>query len=60
VAAVLGEARLRGARSVTLVSVQGSQPFWERHGFATAHGGGRDDGGALSSYGADANLLIRS
>jgi GNAT superfamily N-acetyltransferase len=47
-----------GGLPITLVSVNGTVPFWERHGFVVRSASALES--KLSSYGADARFLIRS
>jgi hypothetical protein len=55
-ALVLREACVQGAPSVTLIAVQGSRLFWERHGF-TSTVQPTTGGAQLLSYGEDATHM---
>ena len=50
VATILRQARQQSSKSISLISVQGSQAFWELHGF---HRTGQR-GAVLTSYGSGA------
>lgn len=55
--ALIKHAIARGFPTMTLIAVNGSQGFWERHGFAT-----KDDrrlAGKLRSYAEDAVLMVK-
>jgi GNAT superfamily N-acetyltransferase len=47
-----------GFPTMTLVAVNGSQSYWERHGFAVPHAPELWDG--LVSYGPDATLMVKA
>lgn len=51
------DARAAGWPALTLVAVNGTAPFWERHGFVTAEPPGMED--KLAGYGADARYMVR-
>lgn len=59
VAAALAAGRSLGLANVALVAIQGSAPYWQRHGFA---GIAAPEGlvAKLASYGADAQLMRRA
>lgn len=50
-------AALAGKRPISLVSVNGTVPFWQRHGFAVHSTADLDS--KLGSYGADARFMLR-
>lgn len=54
---LVAEAGRAGLPSLSLVAVNGSAPFWRRHGFATVDN--RALAEALASYGADAAFMVR-
>ncbi|HQZ12307.1 MAG TPA: GNAT family N-acetyltransferase [Devosia sp.] len=57
VEALIKHATAQGFASMTLIAVNGSQSFWERHGFAVAD---RPELGAkLESYEPSAKLMVR-
>lgn len=57
VEALVKHAEVGGFATMSLVAVNGSQGFWERHGFAVAEVPGLAD--KLQSYAADARLMVR-
>jgi ribosomal protein S18 acetylase RimI-like enzyme len=58
VRALVKHAGAGGFASVTLVAVNGSQSYWERHGFAMQHA--PEPGDKLESYGPDARLMVKA
>ncbi|MBB3236337.1 GNAT superfamily N-acetyltransferase [Phyllobacterium endophyticum] len=54
---VTDHARELGYRTMSLVAVNGSAPFWERHGFATADRPELVE--KLKSYSEDARFMVR-
>lgn len=52
---LIGHARQRGLSSVALVAVNGSEAFWQKHGFQPAHN--EDIAAKVRSYGADARSM---
>ena len=57
VEALSKHAAAHGLPTMTLVAVNASQSFWQRHGFAVADPGDLDE--KLQSYEPDARLMIR-
>jgi predicted N-acetyltransferase YhbS len=57
VRALVKHAEAAGLASMTLVAVNGSQTYWERHGFAVQHAPELWD--KLRSYGPDARLMVK-
>jgi len=53
------QAQARGLRQSALVSVQGSQGFWERHGYAAQPLHDAAQRQRLAGYGADALYMVR-
>ncbi|ART49794.1 GNAT family N-acetyltransferase [Acidovorax carolinensis] len=53
------EAAVQGLRHTALVSVQGSQTYWERHGYAPRPLGDAPQRERLASYGAGAVYMAR-
>ena len=53
------QAQTRGLRQSALVSVQGSQGFWERHGYAAQPLHDAAQRQRLAGYGADALYMVR-
>lgn len=51
------DARSAGFPAMSLVAVNGSRPFWQRHGFDVAADGA--PAGALDGYGPDARMMVR-
>ncbi|MBB4019265.1 GNAT superfamily N-acetyltransferase [Chelatococcus caeni] len=51
------QARIVGADNLSLVAVNNSAPFWQRHGFVAADAPGLAD--KLASYGGDALYMLR-
>ncbi len=60
VAALFQRARARGVRRAALVSVQGSQPYWAKHGFRVQAVRDPRQRQNLLSYGADASYMVAS
>jgi GNAT superfamily N-acetyltransferase len=58
VAILLAQATLLGLDVVSLVAVNGSIPYWSRHGFVTRNTAALQ--AKLASYGADARLMVRT
>lgn len=58
VAALVKHAEFGGFATMSLVAVNGSQGFWEKHGFAVADS--PDLVAKLESYAPDARLMVRS
>lgn len=58
--ALFQRARARGLRQAALVSVQGSQPYWARHGFAVQAVTDPQQRQNLRSYGEDAAYMVAS
>lgn len=58
VSALIKHARARGFPTMSLVAVNGSQGFWEKHGFVVADAPQLED--KLRSYEADARLMVKS
>ena len=56
--AARSQARQRGIRHTALVSVQGSQPYWERQGYAVAAVADAAQQQHLASYGDDAVYMV--
>ncbi|KAB2869509.1 MAG: GNAT family N-acetyltransferase [Bauldia sp.] len=54
---LVAEAERAGLPSLSLVAVNGSAPFWRRHGFVAAGDGALRE--ALASYDADAVFMVR-
>ncbi len=52
------QAQRMGLASLVLVAVQGSEPFWRRHGFAVQIPESASVAGKLASFGADARLMV--
>ena len=57
VEALVKHAEVGGFATMSLVAVNGSQGFWERHGFVAADD--PDLAGKFVSYGADAKFMVR-
>ncbi|MBD8066362.1 GNAT family N-acetyltransferase [Devosia sp. PTR5] len=57
VEALAKHARVLGLDSMTLVAVNSSRPFWERHGFASETAPQLD--ADLAGYGPDARYMVR-
>lgn len=57
VGALTKHAQARGFATISLVAVNGSQGFWERHGFAVSERSGL--AGKLRGYGPDAALMVK-
>jgi len=57
VGALTKHAQARGFATISLVAVNGSQGFWERHGFAVSERSGL--AGKLRCYGPDAALMVK-
>ena len=57
VSALTKHAVARGLPTMTLVAVNGSRGFWEKHGFAVRDVPGLAD--KLASYDADARLMVK-
>ena len=55
-----GHAAVQGLRHTALVAVQGSQPYWERHGYAPRPLGDAAQRERLASYGAGAVYMARA
>jgi ribosomal protein S18 acetylase RimI-like enzyme len=55
---LLSQAALLGLDVVCLVAVNGSIPYWSRHGFVTQDSA--EPQTKLASYGADARLMVRA
>lgn len=55
---VCASARARGLRQAALVSVQGSQPYWERQGFAVCDVVNEQQKAHLATYGAGAVYMV--
>ena len=55
-----GHAATQGLRHTALVSVQGSQTYWERHGYAARPLGDTAQRECLASYGAGAVYMARA
>jgi GNAT superfamily N-acetyltransferase len=53
-----GHARSRGLPNMSLIAVNGSAGFWQRHGFEALHDPALDR--KLRSYGDDARFMMRS
>lgn len=51
------QAQRMGLASLVLVAVQGSEPFWQRHGFAVQIPEHANVARKLASFGADARLM---
>jgi len=58
VSALTKHAAAQGLASMTLVAVNGSRAFWERHGFAVVDAG-PDLSAKLQSYEPDARLMVK-
>lgn len=56
--ALFQRARARGVRQAALVSVQGSQPYWARHGFQRQAVTDPQQQQNLRSYGEDAVYMV--
>ena len=57
---VWDHAAAQGLRHTALVSVQGSQTYWERHGYAQQPLGDAAQRERLASYGAGAVYMARA
>jgi predicted N-acetyltransferase YhbS len=60
VSALFQRARARGVQQAALVSVQGSQPYWKRHGFKVRALADARQQQHLRSYGDDASYMVAS
>lgn len=57
VATAKAEARRQGLNEVSLIAVQGSVPYWRRHGFTVVSGIDRAVTNKIASFGQDARLM---
>jgi predicted N-acetyltransferase YhbS len=57
VATAKAEATRQGLNDMTLVAVQGSVPYWQRHGFMVVSGAAPSVADKVASFGPDARLM---